>query len=221
MWILLDLIVLGIIALFVFLSSRKGFVRMLIELSGFVLAIILANILSTPLANFTYDKAIEPAIISSVQENNQNAADTAMDSMPSFVKNIIGEGGAISNFEEMVSDNMEKGSEAAVRIASQNVIKPKVARYISMFYIMVLTAVFTFLVGFVAKFVNKLFSFSVIGKMNSILGGVLGIGKGAFIAMIFCTIISLLVSFSNGSFLIFTDAAINDSLLFDLLSISI
>jgi len=225
MWFLLDLIVVAIVALFIFISMRKGFVCTLIEMLGFVIAIILANIVSTPLANLTYDKAIEPAIISSVQESQnegvESASDTALNAMPSFVKNIVGLENATSAFQNEVSDNINDGTEAAVKIASQNVIKPKITRYISMFYIMILTTVFIFLVGFLAKFVNKLFSFSVVGKVNKILGGVLGCGKGLFIAMVFCTVISLLVSFSNGSFLFFTKSAIDDSLLFNLLCISV
>ena len=66
--IILDLIVIAVIFIFILVSAKKGFVRSLIEIVGFVLVIMLSNTVSTPLANITYDKFIEPSIIESSQK---------------------------------------------------------------------------------------------------------------------------------------------------------
>ena len=61
---LLDLIVLAIIAAVALISARRGFVRVAIELVGFIAAIFITFTISTPLASLTYDKIIEPPIVS-------------------------------------------------------------------------------------------------------------------------------------------------------------
>ena len=63
MGIILDLIILAIIVIFAFLSAKKGFVRTLIELVGFFLAIFIASSISPAISNGVYDKFIEPAIV--------------------------------------------------------------------------------------------------------------------------------------------------------------
>ena len=65
---LLDLIVIAIIAAVALISARRGFVRVVIELAGFIAAILITLTISTPLASLTYDKIIEPPIVSSVSK---------------------------------------------------------------------------------------------------------------------------------------------------------
>lgn len=60
--IVLDLIMVALIGVSVYLSARRGFVRTFIEAIGFVAAAVLAFTVSTPLANITYDKLIEPPL---------------------------------------------------------------------------------------------------------------------------------------------------------------
>ena len=68
MGIILDVAVICIIAFYVFTSARRGFIRTLIETVGFVLIILLANSICTPLANSTYDKFLEPAVVKAVEK---------------------------------------------------------------------------------------------------------------------------------------------------------
>ena len=66
---ILDLIVIAIIIVFALISAKKGFVRTIIEIVGFVLVILFANNVSPVLSNVTYDKLIEPAIIESIEKS--------------------------------------------------------------------------------------------------------------------------------------------------------
>ena len=49
--IILDIIIVAIVVICVFLSAKRGFTRTIIELVGFVAAILIAINLSTPVAN--------------------------------------------------------------------------------------------------------------------------------------------------------------------------
>ena len=66
MSIVLDLIVLAIILFTVFMSAKRGFVRVALEVVGFIAAVFITFTISTPLVNITYDKIIAPPIVSSV-----------------------------------------------------------------------------------------------------------------------------------------------------------
>lgn len=216
----LDLIVLAIIAVFALLSAKKGFVRTIIEIVGFVLVILLANNLSPQISDYTYDKLVEPAIVSSVEnmQVGENITNLSVDNMPSFVGKILGSNFDISGFESIINENINNGVKSAVTSASQTVVKPIVTGIFDLVFTLIITVILLAVVNIVAKLVNKLFSFSLVGKANKILGAILGIIKGVAISAIICTIISLIVPLTKEGFLIFTQSNIDSSLIFKLLS---
>ena len=88
MSIVLDLIILAIIIITAYISAKKGFVKVLVETVGFVLAIVIAFTVSTPLAEITYDKFIEPTIIKNAEkavENGESVEIKAWESVPTFI----------------------------------------------------------------------------------------------------------------------------------------
>lgn len=223
MSIILDLIVLAIIIITVLISAKRGFVRALIELLGFIAAVFISFTISTPLANTTYDKIIEPSIISTVTSAVDTAADNsaaaAVDSfwneMPGWIKGGIEKAGiSKESLDGSITANIGNGVQSAVESASQNVIKPAVTSTLALIYQVISLIVLMALVKPLAKLINKLFSFSVIGTANRVLGGVVGVPKGMIYAVAFCLLITLAVSFTQNGFLIFTGEAMEKSLFF-------
>ncbi len=223
MSIILDLIVLAIIVITVLISAKRGFVRTLIELVGFIAAVFISFTISTPLANSTYDKIIEPSIISTVTSAVDTAADNsaaaAVDSfwneMPGWIKGGIEKAGiSKDSLGGSITANIGNGVQAAVESASQSVIKPAVTGSLALIYQVILLIILLAIVKPLAKLINKLFSFSVIGTANRVLGGVVGVPKGIIYAVAFCLLITLAVSFTQNGFLIFTGKAMEKSLFF-------
>ena len=204
MSVVLDLIILIIIALTIYFSAKKGFVKVLVETVGFIVAIVMAFTISTPLAETTYDKFIEPSIINSAEkaiENEENIGNEVWENIPTFItKNAEGLGISADGFSKTINENISLGTEKAVMVASQNVIKPVCVNLVSMIYSLIITAVLFVVVKFAAKFLNKLFSFSVVGKLNRALGGALGAVKGLAFAVLFVVIVSFLVSINGKLF---------------------
>lgn len=223
MSIILDLIVLAIIIITVLISAKRGFVRTLIELLGFIAAVFISFTISTPLANTTYDKIIEPSIISTVTSAADTAADNsaaaAVDSfwneMPGWIKGGIEKAGiSKESLDGSITANIGNGVQSAVESASQNVIKPAVTSTLALIYQVISLIILLALVKPLARLINKLFSFSVIGTANRVLGGVVGVPKGMIYAVAFCLLITLAVSFTQNGFLIFTGEAMEKSLFF-------
>lgn len=218
----IDLIIIAIIAICVLISAKRGFVKVVIEVVGFVAVCIFAFSVNMPLSEATYDKFIEPTIVkavnASVEDTSLSTKDDVFNSLPSFLaENAENLGISIDSFYSKITDNVSSGVETAVTTASQDVIKPIFTKILGTIYAVVIILVLLFVVKILANLINKLFSFSIVGKTNRVLGGIIGLPKGIVFAIIFCLLISLIVSLSGG-FLIFTPENIDKTILFKLLA---
>ena len=222
MSIIIDLIILAIIVLTVIISAKRGFVRTLIELLGFIAAVFISLTISTPLANTTYDKIIEPSILSTVTSVADTAADNSIatvdnfwNEMPQWIKSGIEKAGVSKeSLDRSITANIGNGVQSAAESASQSVIKPAVTTTLSLIYQAIVLIVLLAVVKPLAKLINKLFSFSIIGTANRVLGGVVGVPKGLIYAVAFCLVITLIASFTNNGFWIFTKDALEGSVFF-------
>lgn len=217
--ILLDLIIVAIITVTALLSAKRGFVRSAVELVGFLAAVWLAFTVSTPLAEMTYDKFLEPKIVSSVSDGAETTADGIIDgtwnALPEFIKkNSESIGLSKEKLSQSVSQEITNGSKGAVKATSQNAIKPVISQILGLLYSIIILIVAMIVVRLSARLLNKLFSFSIVGKLNRILGGVFGIAKGIITAILFCMIISLILSFNENGFWIFNKEITDNSYLF-------
>ncbi len=228
MWIILDLIVVALIAIIALISAKKGFVRTIVEIVGFIVVILMANNVSPILSNATYDKFVQPAIVNSIEEihiedqlpeNSKNKISS--ENIPPFVSSILGDNLKLENFVNSINENINNGVTEAVTKASENIIKPIVTEILTLVYTLIIVTILLVVVKFVAKLINKLFSFSLIGKANKILGAILGIIKGVAVAVIICSIISLIFSLTPISIGFLNKATIESTILFKLFSFSI
>ncbi|MGI6279446.1 MAG: CvpA family protein [Acutalibacteraceae bacterium] len=219
--VILDLMILAIIGLCVLVSARRGFVRTFIEFVGMVLVILLANFASTPLANITYDKFMEPVILRTVEstmsENMEGSAKFDVSSLPEFTRRFINESD-LNRFETSVKDNINNGVNTAVTNASQKMIKPLVSGILSMVYALAIFFILMFVVRILAKIANKLFSVRALGKLNSLLGGGIGALKGIIFAAIFCLFVTVILKIDKNGFWIFTQEAVQKTLLLKFLT---
>ena len=219
MAVIIDLILVAVVLFFVINSARKGFVKIIVELVGLIAAVVLTFALSSPISNYTYDKFVEPSIIKTVTaesyESTEQIVEKAFSSLPDFIT-VNSERLSLNSQSdiEVITDDIREKQETAVKNVSRQIVKPVVVRVISLFVSVILMIVLFFVVKVLAKFANKLFSFNVVGKLNRTLGGVVGIFKGVLYAMLFCTIISFIVSLTKNGFLIFTVDNINKSVIF-------
>lgn len=215
MSIVIDLILIAIILLFALISAKRGFVKVLVETVGFVAAIIVAFTISTPLADTTYDKLIEPPVVkAAVNAVGESAEHEAWNALPEFLMNNKLFGEKINSFTDKITQNISEGTETAVKNASQEIVKPIAVKIFGLLYSVILVIVLTVLVKFLAKIINGMFSFSVVGTLNRTLGGVLGAVKGIIIAIIFCMVISLILTLTDKPFLIFNQNDIDNTYLF-------
>lgn len=215
---ILDAIIVLIVLFFVYLSAKKGFVRTLIEVVGFVAAIVIAFTVSTPIAEACYDTFVFPSVAEIVDSTGKESVNDVANAVWEELPDFFTESSFFANSKESVTIAAEKevsnNSGQMAKAISDSMVKPTAVKLISVFVSFALVIILLFVAKLLAKYINKLFTFSIIGEINKILGGILGIVKGAAVAIIFCLTISLILSFTKDGFLIFTYDAINSSHIF-------
>ena len=232
MWtaLIIDAVIIVIILINVFFSAKRGFVRTVVELAGFVAAFLIAASVSQPLAEITYDKMIGPSIVSKVSEASSNANDEissqiigenesvlseVWDALPEIIKNNSSEFGIDkSALEETIRSYTTVETAEYAQKVSEDIVKPIMSKLIAAIYSIVIFITVGLLAKLLARLVNKVFSISLIGKINAILGGVVGLLKGGITVFILCIVISVLVAFTNDGFGVFTPENISKTFLF-------
>lgn len=221
--IILDLIVIGIIILITVISAKQGFVRVAVEVAGFIIAILLSLSVSVALADVTYHKVIEPVIVSSVEnvtaDTTAAAAEKTWNSLPQFVKNGANKIGINEDtITESISKTVGNGAGDVAASVSENTVKPVATSILKTLYSIIFILILMLLVKLLARLINKLFSFSIVGKLNKFLGGALGAVKGLIIAWLFCSVVALAVSFTQNGILFFNAENIENTIIFKFLT---
>ena len=149
------------------------------------------------------------------QQLDDNAtADKIWDALPDIAKNYAEHLGlSRETLRAAVADGSGNTSEIVENVADKT-IGPTVVKILGIIYSTVIVIVLLILSKLLAKLINKLIDFSVVGKINTVLGGVVGVFKGAAFAVIVCMVISVLVVISGNGFGIFTEENINSTVLF-------
>ena len=135
---ILDGILILIIAITVFMSAKKGFVRTLIEVVGFVAAIVIALTMSSPISNGVYKSMIEPAVVKTVNNvasDTANSANEAVDAvwekMPAFITESSFLGVTKDNVTQQVANDTANGVTAIADSVSETFVKPIVTKLLS------------------------------------------------------------------------------------------
>ncbi len=216
--VLIDVILLLIVGVFVLISAKRGFVRVAVEVLGFVAAVILTLTVCTPLANATYDKIIEPPILKSVDDEVSDTVDQTVDSiineLPDFLQSYLNSSGIA---DKIISENgglIQGGTHDLVADISQNSIKPVTVKILSTVYAVIMLTVLMIAVKILAVSLNKCFSFSLVGKLNRTLGGICGLIKGIAVLLIICFAINLLLPITEGGIWIFNTENIEKTYIF-------
>ena len=207
MHIIIDVALCAIVLLFAFISRKKGFLTTFLELCGFILAGFAAIKLSPIVSEWIYDTLIAPSMISSVTDKLSSsaavAADTVIGAIPAFAVKAaefiginvkgIAEGTASSgSFEKIASE------------VNASVIRPIIVLLIKAILTIIMFVVFMIVIKLIAKLFKGVNKLPLIGGLNKALGFILGIGKGAIVAMLVCFVLYLLISVAGGKFLFFT-----------------
>ncbi len=220
MSVILDVIVVAIIAICALLAAKRGFVRTFLEVVGFLAAILIAINISTPIADFIYDKAVSPSIektvVTAIHEAATSTSDaitnTIWEKLPGFVSNAAEKSGIT---KDTVSNKLVGGADSAAiaQNITDEVLSPIATTVIKYIVTAIVFVILLIVVKFLARLINSLFKKSLLGGANAALGGVLGAAKGIIYTVLFCIVISLITNVSKDNFFI-TNEIIENTTIF-------
>ena len=226
MGIVLDLIIVSVVVLFVFLSAKRGFVRLAVEVVGLALSIFIASSFSISIANSVYDNMIKKSIAGNIEtyidttatDSLTNSVDEIWEHIPKIITD------SAQNFgisKQSISSSLEnaanKSSEEVANTIADSIAKPVIVSLLKIIAFIIILLILSILVKFLAKSLNRIFKLPVLRGINRILGGILGVLKGLLISAAFCVVISVIINVSPNGFWIFTEKNIDSSYLFKLL----
>ncbi len=215
MAIVLDIIIVGVFLLSVWLGWKRGFIKSLTGLVAFAAALGVALWLSTPIAQWTYDAAVEPVITTAIEETQHAAlttpssVDEMVDALPDGVRALLSAAGIDLDgnlIEQLSPDNAAVTADQLV----SDVIEPMIVsifRAVAMLLLFVITVI---VMSLLMKVVDKvLSSLPLLKGANRLLGVIPGAVNGVISVFIAVTLIQLLCSFD----ILITPEAIQNSAL--------
>lgn len=201
---ILDIIIIGIIALMTIIGYKRGIVKSLYGLIILAAAGFLAYLCGKLLAEFIYDNYILSSITDSVNEsfesskvNSSAVSANIFDSMPDFIANLLSGFGITQKGFSTTLNSASDFSQNAVLVAVEKVIKPIIISAISVFMTIILFILFILLFKLLGRYFLKLFEAPVIRSINALLGGVLGLCEGVLIVLLVIIIIRISASFTK------------------------
>lgn len=215
--ITIDIIAITIIVIYVWRSYTVGFVRSLILFVGNIASLIISYYLGKILALSAYSlfiaSEIEKISLSvAAKITNETAPvyilDTLLEQLPVSMEETAlsylgGRENAINYIAEQTS-----GAYSTVNDIVTNVLKSLAIFLLQAVFCIILFVICMFIVNIVAKIVGKIFTLPIVGPINSILGGVLGLLQAIIILCILGFIIN-----AGVIYLADETSTINDSLM--------
>lgn len=220
---IVDAIIIAIIAIVVVRSSKKGFVSSLVDTFAMIIATIVSYMFTPEVSQFIYDSFIKNSVSKGFEkvldDMNTNAAvadkvDAMIASLPEGAVNLADRLGII-NLNAIgagihmpgVIDNNQLITTVLNDFAYNVMIT--ITKVVVFFILFVLA---TLVLRMVSKFLENINKIPLIGKLNSTLGGVLGVAKALIIILVVCTVMYFIVSSSDNVDLV---GAISDSKIYN------
>ncbi len=218
MAIILDVILVVLAAIFIFDGFKRGAVRSLVDILGYVVVLALASWLSAFVADLVFNSFMKPSLITTVNESLVNTAQQDVNSkaidlfnsLPGFVSNTLRFYG--------VSENT-LGS--AVQLSSENAAE-EVVGYLSPIFINLLKTL-----GFSVLFVSlmtifkvfsrtlvRIFRLPLLKQVNELLGIVCGALKCAILVLVVCLILRMTIPAMNNVPEILSQDTIDSTIIF-------
>lgn len=191
MGIILDIILIGIIALSIFLGYKKGLIKVAVKLFAFVIAVVVTLVLYKPVSNLIIEKTeiddnIKGVIIENgtkeIQGNNgEIKEDGFMAYMQEYVENTVAE-----TQNDIVTSVAEVTSVKAIEL-------------ITIIGLFIVTRVALILLTFISDIITKL---PILKQFNKIGGTLYGVLRGLLVVYFLLAIAFLIVSATGNNAII-------------------
>lgn len=197
---IIDIVLVAVVLLIVFVSSKRGFILTVLDLVSGVLAFIGARFLAPPVAVFLYDAAAKEPVTAFLTEKYVSAGNSiadainnltsTLDFLPEGVLAYVNEAGFLDG--AVISQNIMSSITTVEQIESV-IVAPVITALLQLVAFAALSVILLVVLRIAARFISKVITISKIAdKLNSVLGAVFGLLKGCVYVFIIAVVISVL-----------------------------
>ncbi len=204
-----DLLLIGVILIFVISGMKRGFTRTLLSFAARIISVVVAAFLSKNFAPIVYNSYLQEGVLKSIKTQlDANFTTTLSDQIAAVTESIptsllkISEmfGVNTATFEEQIA-NADISGDIALAL-EQNIAAPIILLICRIIIFVIISTLASFVLGFIVNAVCKVVSLPVLRTANKILGAALGLINGVICALIIsyvCVIVSGLIDNSEFS----------------------
>ena len=204
---IIDILIVLALAVFVFIGTKRGFIKEAVSLVSIVIAALLAFWIADIGSKVVYDSVIEEkahstlteAIGGNADDFSDSAGQTFNDIIPDELTAIAQKIGIKFDLSEKIDVSSEKSAiiESAVGKIMTAVVKPICTKVVAAVIFVVAFIILIIVIRLIARALNIIAKLPVLKSLNSLLGGVVGLLKGAVIILAVCYCLYLNSSLSG------------------------
>lgn len=196
----LDIILLGIVAILVFLGIKRGIAKTLLNLLSIFFAGAVGCFLANIGSKWIYSTFIAPDVSDSVAKSFEQAGNNTtgiIENMPDFTKGLLTFFGIT---DESLASSVNSGVNTAADAVTgviENTIANAVISVLNIVLIIVLFLLLLIIFKLISRHLVKIFRVPVLKQINKFLGGALGLCEGLILCYIGIIICSIIVPLNN------------------------
>lgn len=220
---LFDIILVVYFFLVCFVSAKKGFIRSLIEIIGYVFSMVTAYLLSGFTAEFIYAHFFREEIINQISGQISQIASAGsaseqlqiiLSSVPSFNSLAQAFGVSVAQVGEELDTWLGQGTQQAAQSITDNIVRPIIVGIVQIFAIFILFMIISAVIRVIARLIDSSIGVFATNSVNHILGAALGFGKATIVMLVSCMVVALAVNIADEDVTDFFDTQMQSSVLF-------
>lgn len=199
----LDIVAVIIVLLCMNAAAKKGFLRTVIQMIAYLVILLASSFLSRAAAPVVYDKIVQPILLERIEPqgetNPSNAALISAAPRGTLSMLDINLDSLIPDIDK--SDLLEDITDAAVR--------PLMISAISMIGFFIIFAVLSLMVNILLTALGVIDHIPVIGTVNAVLGGAVGVFQGLLLILVLCILLKGLLHLHPGGWPLLNEDVLN------------
>ncbi len=229
--IFLDLLVIAFSCIIVFFAYRKGLIRTVIAVAGYIVAAVLAMFVSNLIAGPIFDRFVEPSVTQTVEsaisqhvdvsavdvDGLESQIDQVYDAMPNYLTGMLEqEIGSRQDLQNIIRNAASDGNHGVAKAVVQTGIRPMFVMLIRCVAFSILFGIVMIGVGIISRMLKTVDYIPVLGKLNSVLGGVLGIFQAVFWLYVIALILKIFLDLTGGQNGVINNEVIEGTYIFNI-----
>lgn len=209
-WVLWDLLALGILGWFIGTGASRGLVRTIIALAGYVAAAFVARTGAPILAALLYNNVVRDALRLVLTNRLENLlvggagnAGEIVDAIPEGLQRIMS--------DEAVGAALNVDTAQLVETLIESALRDPVLSILHGILFLLLFTLTLLVVRHFSRLFTGLYRIPVIGAINTLLGGVFGVLEAALALVVLSLALQLVITFSGGGFVWMNPQVLDDT----------